>query len=513
MTPREGAKIQTQSHIRAVWLIVGLLTIVRVVGLLVTPVELHGDEAQYWSWSRHFAWGYFSKPPLVAWAAAATTAIFGDAEWAIRLATPFTHLIATLFVMATAQRRWGAEAACWAGLLYITMPAVWLSSAVLSTDAFLLMLWAGGLWAFDRYLERQTVLRALALGLFVGMGFLAKYAMIYFVIGLVILAVVHRPSRAALGKPATLAAAAATLLCLAPNLLWNAAHGFATISHTAANANWGAGRFDVLEQIGELLSFVGDQLGVFGPVSFIFLVWGSIAVLRRPAAKREPWLTLLAFALPALAIVAVQAFLSRANANWAVASYVAGVLFVAAWALEKGRRRWLMAGLAIQVAIGGVFAAAAISPAFADNVGLANAFKRARGWQVTTDIIRTAYEQGDQGRPYAAVLVDNRLMFHDLEYYGREDPLPLRMWLRYGGATSHAEATYPMTAVDGSVLVVVERKDDEPKVRADFAETGPSRETVVELGGGKERRLQIFTAEGFAPLPRGPEYEARWTAD
>jgi 4-amino-4-deoxy-L-arabinose transferase-like glycosyltransferase len=498
------------SNIRAAWLFLGLLTIVRVAGLLASPVELHGDEAQYWSWSRELAWGYFSKPPLVAWAAAFTTALFGNAEWAVRLATPFAHLATALFLMAAARRRWGEEAAVWTGLLYITMPAVWLSSAILSTDAFLLLLWAGGLWAFDRYLDRQTLVGALALGLFIGVGFLAKYAMIYFVIGLAILAVVHRPSRAALGSPKTLVAAAAVLACLAPNLIWNATNGFATLSHTAANANWGAEPFDVLDQLGEITSFLVDQLGVFGPVSFVFLVWGSIWALRAPPAERERWLPLLAFALPALLVVAGQAFLSRANANWAVAAYAAATVFVVAWALDRGRRRWLAVGLAIHLAIGGAFAAAAVSPAFADRVGLANAFKRARGWEETTAVIRAAYGRGDDGEPFAAVLVDNRLMFHDVEYYSREAPLPLRMWLRYGGATSHAEATYAVTAVDGPMLAVVERYDDEARIRADFARSEPAEEVVIALGGGKERRLKLFAVEGYAPLPRGPEYEARW---
>lgn len=469
-------------------------------------MELHGDEAQYWSWSRELAWGYFSKPPLVAWAAAATTALFGNEEWAVRLSTPFAHMGAAFFLMAAAGRRWGEEAAAWTGLLYITMPAVWLSSAVLSTDAFLILLWSGGLWALERYLDRQTPARALALGAFIGAGFLAKYAMIYFMIGLGLLAMLHAPTRAALAKPAALLAAAAALAFIAPNLIWNALHGFATVNHTVANANWGAENF----RLDELASFLVDQLGVFGPVSFILLVWGAIAAARARPLERARWLPPLAFALPAVIIVAAQAFLSRANANWAVAAYAAGSIFVAAWALERGRRRWLMAGLAIHLAVGGVFVAAALSPAFADRAGLANAFKRARGWAETTETVRQALARGDDGVPYAAVLVDNRLLFHDIEYYSRESPLPLRMWLRYGGPTSHAEAEYPMTAAGGPVLVVSERDADEARIRADFMRSEPGSDVVIALGGGKERVLTLFAAEGFAPLARGPEYEAIW---
>src|SRR5690606_25544983 len=115
------------SRLGAVGLAIGALTILRMAGLVASPVELHGDEAQYWSWSRELDFGYFSKPPLVAWVAAATTALFGDAEWAIRIGSPVAHAVAALFLMALARRRWGEEAAAWTGLLYITMPAIWLS--------------------------------------------------------------------------------------------------------------------------------------------------------------------------------------------------------------------------------------------------------------------------------------------------------------------------------------------------------------------------------------------------
>jgi 4-amino-4-deoxy-L-arabinose transferase-like glycosyltransferase len=56
-----------------------VLTVLRVA-LFVTPFELYPDEAQYWLWSRDLAFGYFSKPPMIAWLIWATTGVGGDAE-------------------------------------------------------------------------------------------------------------------------------------------------------------------------------------------------------------------------------------------------------------------------------------------------------------------------------------------------------------------------------------------------------------------------------------------------
>lgn len=50
-----------------------------------SPYELVADEAQYWDWSRHIDWSYYSKGPGVAWLIAAFTWFLGTAEWVIRL--------------------------------------------------------------------------------------------------------------------------------------------------------------------------------------------------------------------------------------------------------------------------------------------------------------------------------------------------------------------------------------------------------------------------------------------
>ena len=47
--------------------IVILTVLARCLAIINSPLELSADEAQYWLWSNHLSWGYFSKPPLIAW--------------------------------------------------------------------------------------------------------------------------------------------------------------------------------------------------------------------------------------------------------------------------------------------------------------------------------------------------------------------------------------------------------------------------------------------------------------
>jgi 4-amino-4-deoxy-L-arabinose transferase-like glycosyltransferase len=68
--------------------------------LHLAGLDLGPDEAQYWWWSRDVAWGYFSKPPLIAWLIALTTAVCGDTAFCVRLASPVLHLVtATILVL------------------------------------------------------------------------------------------------------------------------------------------------------------------------------------------------------------------------------------------------------------------------------------------------------------------------------------------------------------------------------------------------------------------------------
>src|SRR5260370_17577578 len=74
------------SKTRAVWLFIGVLTLIRLSMLGSTDLEF--DEAHYWMWSERLAPGYFSKGPGIAFAIRASTAIFGATEFGVRFWIP-----------------------------------------------------------------------------------------------------------------------------------------------------------------------------------------------------------------------------------------------------------------------------------------------------------------------------------------------------------------------------------------------------------------------------------------
>ena len=478
-------------------LLLGVLLAIRLAGLMGSPYGLHGDEAQYWAWSRNPDWGYFSKPPMIAWVIWATTSVFGNAEWAVRLASPFLHTATAGMVFLTGRKLFDGRVGFWACATYALMPAVWLSSFIISTDATLLLCWAVALHAWACLRERGSWGRAVQLGLALGLGLMSKYAMAFFVPVLVLATLFDKPTRRALLGPKGFLAAAIAAAWLTPNLLWNAANDFATISHTAENANLQQDLFNP----SEVLKFWVDQFGVFGIISFPILLLALIAAMRGRLPAPAKWLVGFA-ALPLLAIT-VEALLSRANANWAVTAYGAGPILGAVWALQSNRRRaWLKWGLIVQTAVVLTVGVCALVPAWRDSLGLGNSVKRMVAWPETEQALSDIYLAGFEGQAFAGLATDNRLVHYDLDYYGIQDTAKLYMWALNDTPAHHADLTRPLPAGDGPYLIVnyYDRYAEFFREDFDHVEILPTLE--IPTAGGKKRQLKLWVGYGYTPTTR-----------
>lgn len=486
----------------------GALTVVRFIALFATPFELYPDEAQYWLWSRELAFGYYSKPPMVAWLIALTTGVFGDAEPFVRLASPLLHGATALVLSRIAARLYDARTGFWAAVVYSLMPGVQLSAGLASTDAALLFFLALTVWAYVALQTGTARLRpAAAFGAALGLAFLSKYAALYAGGGVLLHAVLSRQARRPWTPPAVCVAAVAFGVVAAPNVWWNATHGFATVTHTAANAGWDT---TSLFRPTELIEFLVSQFGVFGPVPFaaLLLVFAAGAGRR----LRGPDLLLACVAVLPLAFVSVQALLSRAHANWAAATYVAGSALAAGWLLRsRAGTLWLKGGLALQAVIATTFVVLAATPGAVDAVGASNSFKRARGWAETTDrVLDRAEIEARAPGGLSAIAVDDRFLFNAIAYYGRdrlERPgyPPLTAWVRMATPQTQAETTDPLTPASGRrVLLASIVPSYRGEATADFARSGLWIDASVPLDPKRDRDLALALAEGYRPLPRNP---------
>ena len=484
------------NYARAAFYLIGALLVLRLIGLFISPLGLHGDEAQYWSWSQDLDWGYFSKPPMIAWVIAATTSVFGHAEWAVRLSSPILHSVTGFLIFRLAARIYDVQTGFWACAVYLLMPAVWLSAGIVSTDVSLLLFWSMALTGWFGLRSGGGTAQAALLGFGIGLGLLSKYAMLFFIPPLLIAALFDAPSRQALFSRNGVIAIGLTGLCVLPNILWNIAHDFATVTHTAANANIQSG---IPFHPAELLSFWGDQLAVFGPVTLVLLILALRAALTGRLQSPGFWIAL--FVLSPLLIISIQALISRANANWAVSAYVAGSILTAHYGLSvSGRlRRWLSGGVIVQALISFALVVILLVPGWTDTLGLANSVKRVRAWPETTQALKTIAAKGHEDVPFEYIAFDKRITFYGLKYYGLDAAAPLKMWMYRSHPENHAELTEPLPAAKGPVLIVNYYDNYEDELREDFVRLIPLSPLDIDLGGGKRRQLKLWAGYNYEP--------------
>jgi hypothetical protein len=495
---------ETDTAVRSLMVVVavlGAITVLRLAVLAYYRLDLYPDEAQYWSWSRELAFGYFSKPPVIAWLIAATTAVCGAGEGCIKASIPLLYFVTSLLIYGIGRRLYSGTVGFLAALAFITLPGVSYSAVIASTDPPLLACWALATYALVRLAQGEA--RGLAwwivLGAATGLGLLSKYAMAFFLIGLTLWIAFDGEARRRLvlsepgGWRRLGLGLAITGAIYVPNVLWNIRSHFVTFTHTGGNANLRGELFHP----NHLLDFAASQFGVFGPVLFTVLLLAMFRVAR----WRADWRTRLfaALVLPMLGSITVLALLSRANANWAAPVYIAGTVWVTA-ALVEGGRRWLaVASLALHMSVA---AAVTVLPVLRDGPGTYAGLRFPRGldpfihydgWReigAAVSAIRARF-------PTVPLLVDDRKLLAELLYYVRPWPEDIYSWLPDGRIGDHFDLTRPLPVSSGGDYVFVTHYDDPRYILRHFRDFAVLEAISVPIAPRRARRVWVFHVRGF----------------
>ena len=298
------------------------LIIFKVAAIYFTNFSLYGDEAQYWLWSQKPDLGYYSKPPLLAWFLSGYLGLFGDSFLSIKTFPIAIYLFISYAIYKLCLNlSFNKKNAQFCAVSFLVIPAASLSSFLVSTDLLLLLFWTTGMVLLLKTIKNNSNLNFLLLGLIIGLGFLAKYAAIYFLLCLLMLLVLERKSLHSFVKNpvGVLVFLISFVTVLSPNILWNFNNGWITLSHTSDNANLQNLNLSIYEPI----KFLGSQILMVGPFLFIFFIF----FLKNFRLDYENKF-LLIFSLPIILIVLAEGFLVRANANWAAPALISIFIFL-----------------------------------------------------------------------------------------------------------------------------------------------------------------------------------------
>ena len=443
-------------------------TLFRILVLVSSPIPLIFDEAQYWTWAQELAFGYFSKPPVIAWAIAGTTAVCGDGEACVRLSAPLVHGGTALLVYMLARHLYSGRIGFWAATMYILLPGVSLSAVIISTDVFLLFFWAAALLAIRHAEETDRWSWWFAFGGALGFGLMSKYAMLFFVLGLVTDGVWRMRSRPMWRRIKFWGALAVASLIYAPNLWWNWVNDFPSYRHTTENVNLSGDLFNPLK----MLEFLGGQLGVFGPILFAsLLALAALRILARDGrhALDDRQKFLFAYSLPIILLITVEAFVSRAHANWAATAYIAATVLVTGELMRARRVKLLKLSAVIHIAAAALLynfdlLARTLDLPLSPDMDPA---RRMRGWDQAgtwlTDLRREF--------PDLRLLFDDRKVMAEMLYYVRPHPFESVMWNPKGQRNNHYELTTDMSQALGESFLYVVRHDDPGRAAVNFGDS------------------------------------------
>jgi 4-amino-4-deoxy-L-arabinose transferase-like glycosyltransferase len=441
--PTKPAQSEAANWRLWLWGLVLAVTSARLAALAMNRTDIFVDEAQYWLWGQSLDFGYYSKPPLIAWVIRAATELAGsDAPFWLRVPGAVLHGATALILAALAGRLYDPRTAFWVGASYVTAPFTTVGSLLISTDTVMAPAYAAALYFYVRAAKDGRAGCAALAGAMAGLAFMAKYAAVYFLLGAGLAALFVPAMRLPWRSIAVMLLAFGAVI--APNIWWNLVHDLTTVSHTVDNVGWlrgGAGA-DGLLHISELGWFLANQFLVFGPILLVGLLAAAVGSDRGRG--------LIWFALPVLAIVCMQALLSRAYANWAVASYFAGVVVAVAYLLA--RAPWL---LPISLAINGamavilpVLAALAPWPEVNGKPLLQRYLGRAT---LSHQIVAAAQDTGA-----VAVFAADREILADLFYTGRDAGLRFYAPAPAGRPHNYFEQNFALPArPEGRVLYVL----------------------------------------------------------
>lgn len=478
------------------------LTLLRIFILYDGWFDFYGDEAQYWGWAQRLAFGYYSKPPMVAWAIWLTSSVCGEAEWCARLASPLAHGATALALYVLGKELFNERIGAFAALMYLTLPAATLSATMITTDPFLLLFWSLTLLAFVKAERTGEWKWWILLGIFGGLGVLTKYSMLFFGMSLLLYLISKGEALRNFKNPKFWTAAAIGLALYLPNFFWNLRHGFATYLHTKDNANLGHDWVNPEE----MLAFLGEQIGVIGPILFGLFCW-RLFKLRED--WRHPELRLLiCFTLVFLGAITVVSFLSRAHGNWAAPSYVAAMVWLAATAAQKGKEKWLKAAIAFHLFIACAFyfydpmiRALGLQTVYKqrgiDNLiqgNLQDPFRRLRGWKEVGAQVSELLKK----HPDAVLLTFDRKLTAELLYYVHPHPFrQIVKWNPDGRTQDHYELmTHIQGAIGRELLLIVDEKQA-PHILKRFVYHERLEDIAVPTHPDFTRRYQVYLLSGF----------------
>ena len=345
----------TAKRLLAVLLV--LLSAFRIVYILHGPLSLAPDEAYFWDWGRHPAWGYYDMSPMIGWIIGLSTHFLGDTEFGVRIgAVLFSAATSIVFFQLTLDVLSDPVLALAAATLWNLVPIGATGSIVHTYYSPQVFLWALTLLFVRRAVDTGRGGWWAGVGLSVGLGLVAHYTFLTLSGQIFLYLLFSARARPWLARPHPYLAAVLAALLFTPTLVWNAHHDWAMFRH--ASGQLGNGH-TILRSA---LDYIGGQIGVMSPVVWLGVAAALVVCAARAVLFSDDTAIFLFFtSAPLLLFIGSLSLAKRTEANWPVSAYISGLIALF-WMLQGWSKRARRTYLVFALGTAGLISAVAHFP-------------------------------------------------------------------------------------------------------------------------------------------------------
>ena len=187
---------------------------------------IHRDELQFLSDARHLDWGYVSYPPMTSFLERIQLSLFGLSLVGLRL---FSVIAQTLLIVISAfiarDLGGGRLAQVTTALAVALSPLPIFEATEFQYTSFAFLWWVLACWFTIRLLKTDNPRWWLAIGAALGLGLLTKYAIVFYIAGILV-GMALSPARKYFASKWFWAGVALAFLIFLPNLIWLFRHDF-----------------------------------------------------------------------------------------------------------------------------------------------------------------------------------------------------------------------------------------------------------------------------------------------
>ncbi|HTD86204.1 MAG TPA: glycosyltransferase family 39 protein [Candidatus Binatia bacterium] len=342
---RTNAPASLDLHwLRLGYLFIAVMLFVRLGYIAGDEIELSEDEAYQWTWSKHLALSYYSKPPMIAYTQFLGTRLWGDTEFGVRFFSPVIAATVSLLVLRFMSRQTSGRNAFLLTLALHAAPLAAAGSILMTIDPLSVLFWTAAMLAGWRAVNSERAVKPwLWTGLFMGLGLLSKYTALFQLACWAVFFGLWPAARRHLRSPGPWLALLVVAVCAMPILIWNAQHGWITFEHVAQNAKLDKPWRFTLRYFGE---FIGSEAGLLNPVFFLGIVCTCVAFWK--SHRGEPvFLFLFSMGAPLFLGYWIYALHSRVLPNWIAPAIVPLFCLMCLYWQRRNFALWLTAGLAL----------------------------------------------------------------------------------------------------------------------------------------------------------------------